>query len=87
MRCTTTVSDLVLTSPPVSSVFPLSQLGSGSARGGCARVEQTILDRLDLAAWKRAEVVEQAERESLTNILANWPGISGQASKCEERQP
>jgi hypothetical protein len=51
------------------------------------RVEQAILDRLDLAAWKRAEVVEHAERESLTSILATWPGISGQASKYGGRQP
>lgn len=45
------------------------------------RVEQAIVDRLDPVAWKRAEVVEQAERDSLTSILATWPGISGQASK------
>ena len=33
----------------------------------------------------RAEVVEKAERESLTNILATWPGISRQAQKNEVR--
>ena len=51
------------------------------------RVEQAILDRLDREAWERAEVAEAAERESLTNILNAWPGISGQASKYTERQP
>jgi hypothetical protein len=45
------------------------------------RLEQAILDRLDLAAWRRAEVTEAAERESLLSILSTWPGISGQASK------
>jgi hypothetical protein len=45
------------------------------------RVEHAIRNRLDLAAWHRADVVEQAERESLTTILNTWPGISGQASK------
>ncbi|MBI4264996.1 MAG: hypothetical protein HY657_11535 [Acidobacteria bacterium] len=51
------------------------------------RVEQAIVERLDLAAWKRAEVVEHAERDSLTSILNTWPGISGQASKYGDRQP
>jgi hypothetical protein len=51
------------------------------------RVEQAIVERLDLAAWKRAEVVEHAERDSLTSILNAWPGISGQASEYRERQP
>jgi len=46
-----------------------------------ARVEHAILERLDRAAWKRAAVVERVERDSLTSILATWPGISGQASK------
>lgn len=45
------------------------------------RVEQAIEARLDQAAWRRADVVEQAERESFTSILSTWPGISGQASK------
>jgi hypothetical protein len=48
------------------------------------RVEQAILDRLDREAWTRAEVVEQAERDSLTSILNAWPGISGQATKYPE---
>jgi hypothetical protein len=45
------------------------------------RVEQAIVERLDLAAWHRAEVTEAAERDSLTDILDRWPGISGRASK------
>jgi hypothetical protein len=45
------------------------------------RVEQAIVDRLDQAAWDRAEIVEQAERESLTTILNTWPGISRPAQK------
>lgn len=51
------------------------------------RVEQAIVERLDLAGWKRAEVIEHAERDSLTSILTTLPGISGQASKYGERQP
>lgn len=52
------------------------------------RVDQAIVDRLDLVAWQRADVAEQAERDSLTSILSTWPGsISGQASKYGERQP
>lgn len=45
------------------------------------RIEDQIVKRLDLAAWERADVVEAAERESITTILSTWPGISGQASK------
>jgi len=48
------------------------------------RIERAILDRIDMAAWNRAEVVEAAERDSLTSILKAWPGISGQASKCRD---
>ena len=48
------------------------------------RVESAVDDRLDHCAWNRAEVVERAERESLANILAAWPGTSGQASKYSE---
>ena len=46
-----------------------------------ARLEQAVRDRLDHEAWQRADVVEQAERESLLNILSTWPGNSRQASK------
>jgi hypothetical protein len=45
------------------------------------RVERAIVRHLDREAWDRAEVVERAERESLTSILSTWPGISGQASE------
>ncbi len=45
------------------------------------RVERAIVRHLDPDAWERAEVVERAERNSLTDILSAWPGISGQASK------
>ncbi len=45
------------------------------------RVEQAILDRLDLAAWGRAAITERAECESLDTILQTWPGISSQGSK------
>ena len=51
------------------------------------RVRDAIDDRLDHDAWDRAEVVENAERESLTSILAAWPGISGQATKYDRGQP
>ena len=48
------------------------------------RVTHAIERRLDHDAWHRAEVVERAERESLTSILNDWPGISGQATKYDE---
>jgi hypothetical protein len=46
------------------------------------RVEDAIYNRLDLAAWQRAALVEAAEKASLSTILSAWPGISRQASKC-----
>jgi hypothetical protein len=46
-------------------------------------VEAAIVDRLDLAAWQRAEQAERAERESLVSILDTWPGISRQAPKYD----
>jgi hypothetical protein len=49
------------------------------------RVEAAIVDRLDLDAWDRADVAEKAEQESLTSILNAWPGISGLATKYEDR--
>ena len=51
------------------------------------RVSAAIEKRLDHDAWHRAEVVEKAEKESLTTILNAWPGISGQASKYDEAGP
>jgi len=48
------------------------------------RVEQAILDRLDRAAWDRADVVERAEQESISTLLNAWPGISRQAPKYGE---
>jgi hypothetical protein len=48
------------------------------------RVEQAIRARLDLDAWRRADVVEAAEKESLTTILNAWPGISRQAPKYQD---
>ena len=50
------------------------------------RVSAAIDDYVDHDAWHRAEVVEKAERESLTSILNAWPGISGQATKYDEAQ-
>jgi hypothetical protein len=44
-------------------------------------VKMAIHVHLDLDAWRRAEVTERAERDSLVSILERWPGISGQASK------
>jgi hypothetical protein len=46
-----------------------------------ARVAEAIRDDLDLDAWRRAEIVERAERESLTAILGTWPTISRQATE------
>jgi hypothetical protein len=50
------------------------------------RVEAAIFGRLDRDAWRRAEVTERAELESLTTILSAWPlaarvSTSRQASK------
>jgi len=45
------------------------------------RVELAIRDRLDLDAWRRADIAEQAEQQSIAEILSTWPGISGPASK------
>ena len=41
--------------------------------------EAAIRSRLDIVAWQRAAVAEQAERASLVTILDAWPGISRQA--------
>jgi len=50
------------------------------------RVEGAIFAQLDLEAWHRADVVETAERESLSTILSAWPkSISGPARKCSRR--
>ena len=46
-----------------------------------ARVEKAIQDRIDQAAWDRADIAEAAEKESITTLLNNWPGISRQAQK------
>ncbi|HJN17464.1 MAG TPA: hypothetical protein QGH10_18305 [Armatimonadota bacterium] len=48
------------------------------------RIADAIDGRLDHDAWNRAEVVEKAERDSLTSILSTWPGISRQATKYDE---
>ena len=47
------------------------------------RVELAIVNELDLDAWERASVAERAEQDSIVGILNTWPGISGQASKCD----
>jgi hypothetical protein len=48
------------------------------------RVEDAILTRLDLEAWKRSAVTEAAECESLSTILNAWPkSISRQARKYD----
>ncbi|MFB3855008.1 MAG: hypothetical protein ACE148_14455 [Vicinamibacterales bacterium] len=48
------------------------------------RVEDAIVRRLDRDAWRRAEVTEAAEIESISSILSRWPGISGQASEYSD---
>lgn len=45
------------------------------------RVERAIRDRIDQEAWVRAATAEQAECESLGQILRAWPGNSGLESK------
>ena len=51
------------------------------------RVAAAIDGVLDHDAWARAEVVERAERDSLSSILADWPGISRQAQEYDEERP
>lgn len=52
------------------------------------RLEQAIVARLDIEAWRQADAAERAECESLAAILQTWPGvavteaISGPAPKC-----
>lgn len=46
------------------------------------RVDDEILDRLDVDAWNRCIKIEAVERESLTAYLKGYPGISGQVQKC-----
>lgn len=36
-------------------------------------VEQAILNLIEPAAWQRCEVVNKAERESLRDVLGQWP--------------
>lgn len=36
-------------------------------------VEQEIQKLIEPVAWRRCEVVNKAERESLSSILAKWP--------------
>jgi hypothetical protein len=48
------------------------------------RLEGAILARIDHDAWRRADIAERAECESLASVLDAWPGmarssISGQA--------
>lgn len=45
------------------------------------RVEQEIIARLDVPAWNHAIKIEAAERQSMSEILAKWPGISMPANK------
>ncbi|MFN2444085.1 MAG: hypothetical protein ABR606_00630 [Vicinamibacterales bacterium] len=51
------------------------------------RIEDAIVDRLDLDAWDRAEVADAAERESMAAYFGAWPGISGQVSKYHGDRP
>jgi hypothetical protein len=44
------------------------------------RVEQAILEYIDLIAWKRCEVTEQAESASMQEFFRSYP-ILGQVSK------
>lgn len=50
-----------------------------------ARVENEIVDLLDLDAWHRSAEVEQAEVESMQSFFADWEGISRPALKYSER--
>jgi hypothetical protein len=50
------------------------------------RVQGAILARLDHESWHRSDVAEQAERESLLDLLSKWPtSISRQASEYRGR--
>ncbi len=45
------------------------------------RVEDNIRVLLDVDAWEHCIAIEQAERESMSTVLATWKSISGLASK------
>jgi hypothetical protein len=39
-----------------------------------ARVQKAIIELIEPVAWKRCEVVNRAEQESLRTILQKWRG-------------
>ena len=45
------------------------------------RLEQAIVDELDLVQWDRSMLAETAEQDSLTTYFAGWKSISGPASE------
>lgn len=50
-----------------------------------ARVENAILEHIDLAAWERTGLAEAAEQASLKEVLGTWESILGQDQKCSGR--
>ena len=49
------------------------------------RVEQEIVDRLDMEAWSHAAKIEAAQKASMERYAAGWVrSISGQDHKCDE---
>lgn len=46
------------------------------------RVDDAILELLDVDAWNRSIEVEAAERESMSTVLTAWQGISRLDQKC-----
>ena len=69
-------------------------MGVGLAAMTKDKVEEYARDLADSAKLSSEkgkkfveEVVERAERESLQDILAKWPGIPRQAQKYDEGRP
>lgn len=46
-----------------------------------SRIENEVLARLDLDAWNHSIEIEAAEINSMNELMARWPSISGQANK------
>jgi hypothetical protein len=49
-----------------------------------AVVEAAIRERIEVEAWNRCALVQAAEEESITNIINNWPRISGPVAKYSD---
>jgi hypothetical protein len=51
------------------------------------RIENEILERLDVDAWNHAVEIEAVERKSMADFLRQYPGISMPAAKYDGEAP